>query len=122
VSRYQRVKANLDFTEARDSEWQWHQPGHMQICTLLQTTAPSPHHSVYTSRMPFLPPSKQRQSTEGTEIKRVDIYNQCQFNLVARTVLMSCSTVDYQLLTQLVKNVLKFLVFVHLFVCFNANF
>ena len=122
VSRYQRGKANLDFTEARDSEWQWHQPGHMQVCTSLQTTAPSPHHSVYTSRMPFLPPSKQRQSTEGTEIKRVDIYNQCQFNLVARTVLMSCRTVDYQLLTQLVKNVLKFLVFVHLFACFNANF
>jgi len=23
VSRYQRGKANLDFTEARDSEWQW---------------------------------------------------------------------------------------------------
>ena len=28
---------NLDFTEARDSEWQWHQLGHMQVCTLLQT-------------------------------------------------------------------------------------
>jgi len=27
--------ANLDFTEARDSEWQWHQLGHMQVCTLL---------------------------------------------------------------------------------------
>jgi len=27
---------NLDFTEARDSEWQWHQLGHMQVCTLLQ--------------------------------------------------------------------------------------
>jgi len=25
------------FTEARDSEWQWHQLGHMQVCTLLQT-------------------------------------------------------------------------------------
>jgi len=23
VSRYQKGKANLDFTEARDSEWQW---------------------------------------------------------------------------------------------------
>jgi len=30
VSRYQKGKANLDFTEARDSEWQWHQLGHMQ--------------------------------------------------------------------------------------------
>jgi len=26
-----------DFTEARDSEWQWHQLGHMQVCTSLQT-------------------------------------------------------------------------------------
>jgi len=26
----------LDFTEARDSEWQWHPLGHMQVCTSLQ--------------------------------------------------------------------------------------
>jgi len=37
VSRYQQGKTNLDFTEARDSEWQWHQLGHMQVCTWLQT-------------------------------------------------------------------------------------
>ena len=37
VSRYQKGKTNLDFTEARDSEWQWHQLGHMQGCTSLQT-------------------------------------------------------------------------------------
>ena len=37
VSRYQKGKTNLDFTEARDSKWQWHQLGHMQVCTLLQT-------------------------------------------------------------------------------------
>jgi len=43
VSRYQKGKANLDFTEARDSEWQWHQLGHMQVCTLLQTdNTPAP--------------------------------------------------------------------------------
>jgi len=36
VSRYQKGKTNLDVTEARDSEWQWHQLGHMQVCTLLQ--------------------------------------------------------------------------------------
>ena len=33
VSRYQKGKTNLDFTEARDSEWQWHQLGHMQVYT-----------------------------------------------------------------------------------------
>ena len=37
VSRYQKGKTNLDFTEARDSERQWHQLGHMQVSTLLQT-------------------------------------------------------------------------------------
>jgi len=37
VSWYQKGKANLDFTEAKDSEWQWHQLGHMQLCISLQT-------------------------------------------------------------------------------------
>jgi len=37
VSRYQKGKTNLDFTEARDSEWQWHQLGHMQASTSLKT-------------------------------------------------------------------------------------
>jgi len=37
VSRYQKGKTDLDFTEARDSEWQWHQLDHMQVCTSLQT-------------------------------------------------------------------------------------
>jgi len=37
VSRYQKGKTNLDFTEARDSEWQWNQLGQMEVCTSLQT-------------------------------------------------------------------------------------
>jgi len=37
VSRCQKGKTNLDFTEARDSDWQWHQLGRMQVCTSLQT-------------------------------------------------------------------------------------
>jgi len=36
-SRYQKGKTNLDFTEARGSEWQWHQLGRMQVCTSFQT-------------------------------------------------------------------------------------
>ena len=38
VSRYQKGKTNLDFIGGRDSEWQWHQLGHMQIYTSLETT------------------------------------------------------------------------------------
>jgi len=37
VSRYQKGKTNLDFTEARDSEWEWNPLGYMQVCTSLQT-------------------------------------------------------------------------------------
>jgi len=43
VSQYQKGKTKLDFTEARDSQWQWNQLSHMQ----------------------HLPPNQQRQSTEG---------------------------------------------------------
>jgi len=67
VSRYQKGKTDLDFTEARDSEWQWHQLGHMQVCTSFQTGnhASTPPLRFFTSRMPFLLPNQQRQSTEG---------------------------------------------------------
>ena len=67
MRRYQKVKTNMDFTEARDSEWQWHQLGHMQVCTSLQTDnhASTPQLKFFTGRMPFLPPNQQRQSTEG---------------------------------------------------------
>jgi len=48
VSQYQKGKTNLDFTEVRDSEWQWHQLGHMQVCNSLQTdNHASTHHSVF---------------------------------------------------------------------------
>jgi len=59
VSWYQKGKTNLDFTEARDSEWQWHQLGHMQVCTSLQTDnhVSTPPLSFFTGRVPFLPPN-----------------------------------------------------------------
>ena len=73
VSRYQKGKTNLEFTEARDSEWQWHQLGHMQVCTLLQTdnhTSTPP--LVFTGQMPFLLPNQQRQSTVNVTMWRND--------------------------------------------------
>jgi len=71
VSWYQKGKTNLDFTGARDSERQWYQLGHMQVCTSLQTDN---HASTslsllkfFTGQMPFLPPNQQRQSAEGRQ-------------------------------------------------------
>ena len=57
VSWYQNGKTNLDFTEARDTEWQWHQLGQSAPCSR-QITTPAPHHSVFfTDRMPVTRPT-----------------------------------------------------------------
>jgi len=71
VSRYQKGKTNLDFSEARDNEGSgisWtickSAPRSRQITTL------APHHSVFTGRMPFLSPNQQRQSSEGTVVSK----------------------------------------------------
>jgi len=67
VSQYQKGKTKLDFGEARDSEWQWHQLGHVQVCISLQTDnhVRTPPQVFFTGRMPFLLPNQQCQSTEG---------------------------------------------------------
>ena len=66
----------MDFTEARDSEWQWHQLGHMQVCTSLQTD-----NHTSTPPLSFYRPSyQQRQSTEG---KHIFIQTSCTFLSIA---------------------------------------
>ena len=73
VSRYQKGKTNLDFTEARDSEWQWHQLGHMQICTSLQTNnhASTPPFSFLQARCPSCRPTNSVKALKagGTSTK-----------------------------------------------------
>jgi len=71
VSWYQKGKTNLDFTEARDSEWQWHQLGHMQVCTSLQRdnhTSTPLLSFLQAGQCPFLSPNQQRQSTESNMV------------------------------------------------------
>jgi len=89
VSWYQKGKTNLDFTEAGDSEWQWHQLGHMQVCTLLQTDnhASTPPVKLFTGWMPFLLPNEQRQSTEKAW-KTSEIFS-CGHSVRANGVLVS---------------------------------
>jgi len=83
VSWYQKGKTNLDFTDARDSEWQWHQLGHMQVCTSLQTDshASTSPLSFFTGQMPFLPPNQQRQSTKGKSETKYQTKNHSSFRL-----------------------------------------
>jgi len=69
VSQYQKGKTNLDFTEARDSEWQVASAGPYASLHLAPDRQPRQHPTtqVFTGRMPFLPPNQQRQSTEGLQ-------------------------------------------------------
>jgi len=68
VGWHQKGKTNLDFTEVRDSEWQWDQLGHMQVCTSLQTdNQASTSPLFFTGRMPSLSPYQQHQSTENKQ-------------------------------------------------------
>ena len=120
MCRYQKGKTNLDFTGARDSEWQWHQLGHMQVCTSLQTDnhASTPPLCFFTDRMPFLPPNQQRQSTEGTT-KTQYITTNIQGNLdkgcmaskrcmqYSNSKQLSISTTDIQRPTSVLSDALK---------------
>ena len=67
VRRYKKGKTNLDFTEARDSEWQWHQLGHMQVCTSLQTDnhASNPPLSFLQARCPSCRPTNSVKALKG---------------------------------------------------------
>jgi len=81
VSQYQKGKTNLDFTEARDSEWRWHQLGHMEVCTVLQTdTTPAPHCSVFyrPDALPVAQPTASKHimprniKVHGKQVKKKD--------------------------------------------------
>jgi len=71
VSRYQKGKTNLDFTEARDSEWQWHQA----ICTPDRQPRQYPTAQFFRGPMPFLPPNQQRQSNNNNNNDRLTAFD-----------------------------------------------
>ena len=69
MSWYQKDKTDLDFTEARDSEWQWHQLGHMQtIGTSLQTDnhATTPPLSFLQAGCPSCRPTNSVKALKAT--------------------------------------------------------
>jgi len=71
VSWYQKGKTNLDFTEATDSQWQWHQLGHMQVCTSLQTDnhASTPPLSFLQAGCPSCHPTNSIKALKAVSIE-----------------------------------------------------
>ena len=68
LPRWTKSKTNLDFPEARDSEWQWHHLDYISL-HLAPNRKPRQHPTTqfFTGWMPFLPPNRQCQSTEGIQ-------------------------------------------------------
>ena len=62
-------KTNLDFTEARDIEWQWHQLGRMQVCASLQTDshASTPPLSFLQAGCPYCRPTNSVKALKATK-------------------------------------------------------
>jgi len=80
VSRYKKGKTNLDFIGARHSEWQWHQLGHMQVCTLLHTD-----NHASTPQLSFLqagcPSCRLANSVKALKAKNMYFRLQCIQNM-----------------------------------------
>ena len=77
VSRYQKGKTNLDFTETRDSEWQWYQLGLEQVCTSLQIDnhASTPLLSFLHARCPSCRPTNSVKALKAEVGKGICISN-----------------------------------------------
>jgi len=85
VSRYQKGKTNLDFTEVRDSEWQWHQLSHMQVCTLLQTDnhSSTPSLSFLQAGCPSCHPANIVKAQKWMVYFMCDHYCCCSYGILA---------------------------------------
>ena len=93
VSWWQIGKTNLDITEARDSEWQWHQLGYMQVCTSLQTDnhASTPPLSFLQARCPSCHPT---DSVEALKYSLTLLSHHVAFHTVLARGEITGDTVD----------------------------
>ena len=98
VSRYQKGNTNLDFTEARDTEWQWHQLGRVQVSTLLQTdnhTNTPPHSFLQTGCPSCRPTNSVKAVKANTHTYYYTSGTEQQWSILTRSRLRSsCSLCD----------------------------
>ena len=102
MSQYHKGKTNLDFTEARDSEWQLHQLGHMQVCTSHQTDnhASTPPLSFLQAGCPFCRPTNSVKALKEL-VKLSELINYRRKKRMSLCVNSSLMTVTYPSLHQL---------------------
>ena len=92
VSRYQKGKTSLDFTEARASDWQWHQLG--AICRSApcsrQITMPAPHHR--PDALPATQPNVKAPKARAYMAMWMLIPEECVINLCS--LLLYINSID----------------------------
>jgi len=92
----EKGKTNLDFAEARDIEWQWHQLGHMQVCISLQTDnhASTPPLKILQARCPSCRPTNSVKALKAYSILQT---NKKTRNQIAQNVITEISDVRISL-------------------------
>ena len=110
-----KVKLFNRFTEARDSEWQWHQLGlgHMQVCTSLQTDnhASTPPLSFFTDGCPSCRPTNSVKALkakkhwrlpntlgDNTQVSKISDTKTDATHATALALEKMCSHIDMQTL------------------------
>ena len=99
VGRYQKGKTNFDFTEARNSEWQWHQLGHiMQVCLSLQTDnhASTPPLSFLQAGCPYCCPTNSVKALKAN----IFILHKCKIHKQPRLLISAISRSGLIAMTQ----------------------
>jgi len=93
VSWQQKGKTNLNFTEARDSEW--HQLGRMQVCTLLQTDnhTSTPPLSFLQAGCPSCCPTNSVKALGS--FTREEFTTRAKFHSSCQCLMHVCDTSDY---------------------------
>ena len=93
VSRYQKGETNLDLIWIllkQETEWQWHQLGHMQVCTSLKTDN-------HTSTPPLSFLQAGCPSCRPTNSVKGDIMAQCR--IISPVCLLPCWPVTMLLIS-----------------------
>jgi len=98
VSRHQKGNTNLDLLE-EETEWQWHQMGHMQICSLTKTHnhATIPPLTFLQARCPSCCPTNSVKAQKGDKILRLSrlVFKICNNLYKYKTIKATTSITSY---------------------------
>ena len=108
VSRYQKGTTNLDFTEARDSEWEWHQLGHMQVCTFLQTDnhASTPPLSFLQAGCPSCRPTNSVKALKAVYVFSIYLFSSMSYIIAVRNMMLKIT--HYHLHTNVLVQTIRY--------------